>query len=56
MCLVWFGCTQADNPNVAMTFYWAPLRRSIRIEGVAEKISKVDSESYFHQRPRASQV
>lgn len=46
----------AGNPNVAMTFYWLPLRRSIRIEGTAEKISKEDSLKYFHERPRASQI
>ncbi|TMW46983.1 hypothetical protein DOY81_007930, partial [Sarcophaga bullata] len=46
----------AVNPNVAMTLYWCPLRRSIRIEGSAEKISCEDSLKYFHQRPRASQI
>lgn len=33
-----------------------PLRRSIRIEGLVSKISREDSETYFHQRPRASQI
>lgn len=46
----------AENPNVALTFYWLPLRRSVRIEGSAEKISRDESEAYFHQRPRASQI
>ncbi|KAH8243295.1 hypothetical protein KR032_006385, partial [Drosophila birchii] len=46
----------AANPNVAISFYWLPLRRSVRIEGVAEKISREDSLKYFHQRPRASQI
>lgn len=46
----------ASNPNVAMTLYWCPLRRSIRIEGIAEKIPQEDSLKYFHQRPRASQI
>ncbi|CAD6995987.1 unnamed protein product [Ceratitis capitata] len=46
----------ACNPNVAMTIYWLPLRRQIRIEGVAEKIPQEDSLAYFHQRPRASQI
>lgn len=45
-----------ENPNVAMTFYWLPLRRSIRIEGIAEKISREKSLEYFHMRPRASQI
>ena len=46
----------AENPNVALTFYWLPLRRSVRIEGQAEKITKEESLEYFHQRPRASQI
>jgi pyridoxamine 5'-phosphate oxidase len=46
----------AENPNVALTFYWLPLRKSVRVEGVAEKISKEESIEYFHQRPRASQI
>lgn len=41
---------------MALTFYWLPLRRSVRIEGSAEKISREESEAYFHQRPRASQI
>ncbi|XP_055543034.1 pyridoxine/pyridoxamine 5'-phosphate oxidase-like [Wyeomyia smithii] len=46
----------AENPKVALAFYWLPLRRSVRIEGTAERISRADSEAYFHQRPRASQI
>lgn len=41
---------------MAAAIYWLPLRRSVRIEGVASKISKEDSEKYFHSRPRASQI
>ncbi|XP_030374423.1 uncharacterized protein LOC115623992 [Scaptodrosophila lebanonensis] len=55
-----YGSRKADeiacNPNVAIAIYWLPLRRSIRIEGVAEKIPESDSLKYFHQRPRASQI
>ena len=46
----------ACNPNVALTFYWCPLRRSVRIEGVAEKIPHEESAAYFKVRPRASQI
>ncbi|TDG47984.1 hypothetical protein AWZ03_005602 [Drosophila navojoa] len=46
----------ACNANVAIAIYWLPLRRSIRIEGVAEKISRDASLKYFHERPRASQI
>ncbi|XP_031629082.1 pyridoxine-5'-phosphate oxidase-like isoform X2 [Contarinia nasturtii] len=45
-----------SNKNVAATFYWLPLRRQVRIEGIASKVSREVSEEYFHQRPRASQI
>ncbi|KAG4078408.1 hypothetical protein HA402_013119 [Bradysia odoriphaga] len=47
---------QNENPHVAMTFYWVPLRRQVRVEGKAEKVPTSDSEEYFHQRPRDSQI
>lgn len=39
-----------------MTFYWLPLRRQVRIEGKAKKIPTSQSEEYFYQRPRESQI
>lgn len=55
-----YGSRKADdiasNPNVAIAIYWLPLRRSVRIEGVAEKIPQSASLKYFHERPRASQI
>lgn len=44
------------NSNVAVVFYWTPLRRSVRIEGSVTKLSREASEEYFHSRPRASQI
>lgn len=44
------------NPNVAVAFYWLPLRRSVRIEGSVTKLTREESEAYFHSRPRASQI
>ena len=46
----------ACNPNVALSFYWCPLRRSVRIEGIAEKIPQAESEAFFKARPRAIQI
>ncbi|CAG9804885.1 unnamed protein product [Chironomus riparius] len=46
----------SENPNVAATFYWLPLRRQVRIEGTVDKISREESEKYFHSRPRSSQI
>ena len=44
------------NPVVALVFFWPELARQVRIEGTVEKLSKEDSEKYFHSRPRASQI
>jgi pyridoxamine 5'-phosphate oxidase len=46
----------AKNPSGALTFFWPSMERQIRIEGVLEKVSKEDSEKYFHSRPKNSQV
>ncbi|KAK5645383.1 hypothetical protein RI129_006683 [Pyrocoelia pectoralis] len=45
-----------ENPNVALTFYWNVLNRSIRIEGIAEKLPVSYAETYFKSRPHASQI
>ncbi|MCW9705980.1 pyridoxamine 5'-phosphate oxidase [Fodinibius salsisoli] len=45
-----------ENPHAALCFYWAPLERQVRIEGRVEKLSQEESEVYFHQRPRLSQL
>jgi len=44
------------NPLGSLLFFWAGLERQVRIEGVIEKVSREDSEQYFHSRPRASQL
>lgn len=44
------------NPQATLVFHWAPLQRQVRLEGTVERISKEDSEAYFHTRPRGSQI
>jgi pyridoxamine 5'-phosphate oxidase len=46
----------AKNPNAALVLFWGPLERQIRIEGTLEKLSKEQSERYFHSRPIGSQI
>lgn len=50
------GLQIASNPNTALIFLWADLERQIRIEGVAEKIASHESDEYFANRPRESQL
>ncbi len=44
------------NPNASILFFWKELGRQIRIEGVVEKVSKEESEEYFHTRSFESQI
>jgi len=50
------GKEMAKNPVVALVFYWGELERQVRIEGTVEKLSKEESERYFHSRPKDSQI
>ena len=45
-----------NNPNVCLNFYWGELERQVRITGIAEQISPRDSDEYFKNRPRESQM
>src|SRR5215213_7341111 len=45
-----------ENPRVALLFYWPELERQVRISGDIERVSREDSERYFHSRPRGSQI
>ena len=44
------------NPLAALIFFWPSLERQIRVEGTLEKVSKEESEKYFHKRPKNSQI
>lgn len=46
----------AANPRVCASFFWMPLSRQVRIDGVARKISAEESDDYFSIRPRGAQV
>jgi pyridoxamine 5'-phosphate oxidase len=40
----------------AMLFYWDALQKQIRIEGKCEVLSAESTKTYFHTRPRQSQI
>jgi len=46
----------AKNPQVALLFFWKELERQVRIRGTASKVTREESEAYFHSRPRGSQL
>lgn len=45
-----------ENPKACLVFFWSELERQIRIEGNVSKVSKEESNEYFHSRPRESQI
>lgn len=50
------GLDLAANPYAELLFYWPELERQVRISGRVEKISKEESTTYYHKRPRDSQI
>jgi pyridoxamine 5'-phosphate oxidase len=50
------GVDIARNPHVALTFWWDPLGYQVRIEGTAQRRTVQESDAYFAQRPRGSQL
>ena len=45
-----------SNPQVSLLFPWYAMERQVIIQGVAEKVSREESESYFKTRPWSSQI
>ncbi|MDP3813097.1 MAG: pyridoxamine 5'-phosphate oxidase [Hydrogenophaga sp.] len=61
--IVWYtnygsrkGQELAGNPFAALQFHWVELERVVRVEGVVEKVSDVESDEYFHSRPLDSRI
>ena len=50
------GLELAENPNAALTFYWADLERQVCVAGTAAKLPQAESEAYFKSRPRGSRL
>lgn len=50
------GIQLKNNPFAAITFFWPELERQIRLEGLAEKISDLESDKYFGSRPLESKI
>ena len=44
------------NANAALLFYWTQLGRQVRINGTVTKVSRGESDEYFHTRPIESQI
>ena len=44
------------SQKAALCFYWMPLKRQIRIQGIAEPVSDSEADSYFQSRDRQSRI
>lgn len=50
------GQALARNPRVALTFYWGPLERQVRVRGRASLASRTEADRFFEERPRRSRL
>ena len=50
------GRSLAGHPQAALTFYWQPFERQVRIQGSTELLSDAEADAYYHSRARLSQL
>lgn len=46
----------AENPKACLVFFWKELERQVRITGLIQKISALESDAYFKSRPESSRI
>jgi pyridoxamine 5'-phosphate oxidase len=50
------GMDLSKNPRAALLFYWSPLQKQVRIEGLVSSVEGAEADAYFATRPRPSQA
>ncbi|AZI43585.1 pyridoxamine 5'-phosphate oxidase [Deinococcus psychrotolerans] len=45
-----------ENPQAELLFFWPDLERQVRVFGSVQRVSEEESATYFHKRPRESQL
>ena len=50
------GRELAANGRAALLFPWLAMERQVIVEGPVTRVTREESETYFHSRPRASQL
>lgn len=50
------GRELGENPRASLLFPWIAMERQIVVEGSVAKVSREESDAYFHSRPRGSQL
>lgn len=46
----------AAHPRAALTFYWGPLERQVRVQGQVERAADDEADACFAERPRRSRA
>ena len=44
------------NPNISVNVFWSEMERQIRMQGTVSKLPESESDEYFADRPRESQI
>tara|TARA_R110002050_G_scaffold176775_1_gene309763 strand:+ start:23785 stop:24438 length:654 start_codon:yes stop_codon:yes gene_type:complete len=44
------------NPHISVNVFWSEMERQIRMSGVVSKLPELESDAYFADRPRDSQI
>jgi pyridoxamine 5'-phosphate oxidase len=44
------------NPRAAVTLFWQPLYRAVRLEGSVERLTPEESDAYYRSRPRGARL
>jgi pyridoxamine 5'-phosphate oxidase len=50
------GRSLRGRPRAALTFYWEPLHRQVRVQGPVTPVSAAEADAYFATRPRESRI
>jgi pyridoxamine 5'-phosphate oxidase len=50
------GRELAENPRASLLFPWIAQERQVIVEGGVARLSREESDAYFHSRPQASQL
>jgi pyridoxamine 5'-phosphate oxidase len=50
------GRELAENPRAALVFYWRPLGRQVRVEGMVRRLAAEESDAYWSTRPPRSRA
>lgn len=45
-----------ENPKASLHFSWMIQERQVQVQGTVTKVSREETEVYFHSRPRESQI